>query len=569
MEEVKTRINTCLNISKEITLTAKDVNKKSHERKAISHESIQSIDSLIIKNEEMISSFERVLSNLQDSQKVISANYEGITSNKDILSSIGESLSSVSGDLSQMEKEIDKLTNIVDIIKGDTNKIFSLALNASIVSSKYSNTSGVFDILANKLNEMSNFINQNLETIVSVVSPITEGVQKLFRATENVLNELKQGGDSLDELSEILNKQVESIDELLKQAKNSTTMVNEQKDLFNEVNNMVIKMDNDAQSAIQGSGSNIDLAQTLQELVSNFLGIEKYDDNFIADMEMLRDKSTVIRETAEGVNAKSRNQFDFSENCKKFNQNILRGSVDLQEISGMMSVKTADHNKDSAEITLNLERFNTQLTEIEHNIQNSGRTIQKFNDDYKQIDNILEFLKNILKSMHLIGMYSRIESARDTEEFAGFMNISSNITSLQKEIQNNIPVIEKNITATHELIDSVSDSFKRVSDDFGKISTSSSKIISQLKMLVNLYSETEGLSQSGLSYSKAITGALENLDIQLSNLIEVVKFPIEGSDLNVKRGKNLESLCSEIMQIINNEIKKSEENVAEESTSVG
>lgn len=551
MEEIKTRINTALQISKDVTSTARDVNKKSHTRKDITKQSMTMINDLMDQNDTMRKNFEQVLHNLQDAQKSIHANSNGIISNNQVLTTIISSLQSVGGDLSRMEKEIAKLTDLVDVIKGDTNKIFSLALNASIVSSKYSNTSGVFDILANKLNEMSNFINQNLETIVNVVTPITDGVQKLIKSNGTVLKEIGEGAHSLEELSEIVQKQSASITELFNKAEESGKKIKDQRSMLKDVYDMTIKMDGDAQGSIEGSGNVADLAQAMQDEISSFLEVQNYNSDFTARIATTSEKAAKIRKTAENVNTMSKNQLEFSKESQSFNNKIIQFSNELRETAELLNNKTADNSEVSQKISETLTKFTTQLVEVEGSMKDSGRIIQKFNDDYKQIDNILEFLKNILKSMHLIGMYSRIESARDTEEFAGFMNISANITNLQKEIQNNIPVIEKNIVDTHQLIDQVNGAFRTISEDFENISQSSNNIITQLKEVVRYNTKTEETSKTMLHNTQEVITQLDTLDSYLNRLTEIVKFPIEGSELNMGRGGQLEDLFNEIVQIIN------------------
>ncbi len=552
MENIKENIGSCQQLSISITSTATDVNKKSIERKDLTEAGRDIIEQLIERNDTMIDNFETVLSNLQDSQRAISNNSENIVNNKEILVSIVTRLKTVGGELSQMENEIEKLTEIVDEIKGDTNKIFSLALNAFIVSSKYSNTSGVFDILANKLNEMSNFINQNLEIIVSVVRPITEGVQMLIKANENVLFEIGEGIKSLDELNEVLDKQIESIKELFTRAEISGKEIKGQKDMLSEVSQMIVHMDSDAQQAIQGSANVADLARNLQEEVTHFLSIHNYNDDFIDRVNVTKEKALRIWQNAENVNNRSKNQLEFSKNCQNFNEKIIAESKQLKETAEILHKQTGNNSKVSEDISANLTRLTQQLNDIEKNMNNSSRTIQKFNDDYKQIDNILEFLKNILKSMHLIGMYSRIESARDVEEFSGFMNISANITNLQKEIQNNIPVIEKNITDTHQLIDSVNLAFKNISSDFDIISGSSDQIISHLEDIVSVNRRTETTSSDMLENSSRIITFLNTLDDYLIDLMKVVEFPIEGSLQNIERGKRMENIFTDIVKDVQN-----------------
>ena len=148
--------------------------------------------------------------------------------------------------------------------------------------------------------------------------------------------------------------------------------------------------------------------------------------------------------------------------------------------------------------------------------------------------------------MHLIGMYSRIESARDVDEFSGFMNISANITKLQKDIQNNIPVIEKNINDTHHLIDTVSAYFKKNTSEFSLISESSARIVSSIQKSAKSNTEVDTMSLEMLQDTESIITKVNMLHSSLDKLTEIVSFPIEGSGQNVQRGKKLEGIFEEM-----------------------
>ena len=148
--------------------------------------------------------------------------------------------------------------------------------------------------------------------------------------------------------------------------------------------------------------------------------------------------------------------------------------------------------------------------------------------------------------MNVIGMMSRIESARDPEEYQQFMTISENISELQNHIHTNIPNIEGNIENTHELIDSVNSYFEDISTRFYAISSSTDGIIENLGIVTRLSSESKAISEGILGESKDLVGDITRLREALLELTEVVKKPIEGSAANIERGKRIETLCGEI-----------------------
>jgi len=551
MEELKNIITETLTIIKSVGATAREVNRKSIERKDITKNSATIMERLIKTNAKLKTNFDKVNRNLENSLNGINSNSTEVNRNISILTSVTDSLNKIKSDFSHIEEEIIELRKIVNEIKKDTDSIFSLALNASIVSSKYTSTSGVFDVLANKLNEMSNFINQNLEIIIKVVKPITEGIQKLILANDSVIQEISKGYSNYVDMPKILEKQTASIESLITQAADSIKLIEEQSKNLGDISNMITQMLSDAEGSINGSANVYTFSDNLATEVSKLLKNDTLDQSFEKQIANLSEKSGTVTETASRVNSKSKNQFDFSKDCLKFVEAIIKEDRSIRDTAEHFSKESISNNSVSDQISNTLSVITKQFSEVEENLRDSGKTIQKFNEDYKQIDNIIEFLKNILKSMHLIGMYSRIESARDEEKFSGFINISANITKLQKKIQNNIPVIEKNINDTHQLIDSVNNGFKKISADFYNISESSDKIIQQLGDIISISSNTEELSEEILKNSHDIGSLLGTLKDNINKLPEIVKVPIDGSAANMERGKQLEIKFKSVITKLN------------------
>ncbi len=563
MEPIKDLIENTTKIVREITNTARYVNSDSHKRKNITLESLAIIEKLMSESSILRSHFKEILQKLDDSQKIINTNSKEFKANVESYSGIILYLNNIKKTLNTLENEINKLTGIIEIIKNDTDEIFILALNASIESSKYSHTAKVFDVLADKLNGMSSFINQNLENIVKVVDPIIQGIHRLIEENSIILKDIEEGHKNFLEFTDILNKQKKAIKELVSRANMSVVKFEDQKKMLDDINEMVNQMSNDASGAITGSGNVIEVGEELGDKVQQVLLEYTSGNNYLEKIDYIQEQSTSVWHTAQDVNEKSKSQLDFSLNCVSFCESMITESEELQKTISIFKEQSVDNNNMANFMSQNMSQLSSQFIKIKEKISNSNETIDKFNEDYKQINNILNFLKSILKSMKVIGMYSRIESSRDPDEFMGFMTIYKNIIKLQSGIQNNIPQIEDNINNSHGLIEDINTYFNNISSVFFTIVENSNSIIEKFKEIINISAESESISQSIVDESKEIDMLLKELRNFLNELSEVVKKPIEGSAANIERGKNVENICREIKELVS----QSQDNVIKNSVS--
>ncbi|MBN1499522.1 MAG: hypothetical protein JW982_05180 [Spirochaetes bacterium] len=537
--------------------TAAEVNKNSVLRKDITENSVEMCEMLSDETGKFIENFLNIKTNLNSSMELIQDNDDRISGCTGILSSIISDLTDIKNDLSGTENEIIKLTGLVDEIRNDTDDIFSLALNAAIVSSKYSNTSGVFDILANKLNEMSNFITQNLENIVNVVRPITEGVSRLVDENDIIMKEISKGTNTFVSLPEALENQNSVLGKLIGKGLTAEPKINKMAEMLNELKHQLEQMDSDAKEAIAGSSSVRNFAENLVDDVSKNISVNTESesgmpDDFILKIENIKKKSENIHVTASNVNKKSKNQLSFTEGCLEITNSIYSFTNELKDTAVAFNLESEENDESVTKISSAIVELVDQLKSTETKILHSNDTIQAFNEDYKKIDNIIEFLKNILKSMHLIGMYSRIESARDIDQYEGFMNISANISKSQTDIQNNIPKIESNISDTHLKIDKVNRSFKKIYADFTQITDVSKMIIRQLNEMINISKVNRNTINTILEISEKSFTHSGNLRKYLNKLTEVVRIPIEGSAANMERGQHVSVCCDELLSLKDN-----------------
>jgi len=530
----------------DIADTASDVNRYSHGRKELTSNGLSMINDLFLGNESLKTGFDRIYQNLNDSLSGIAANSEELRGNIYSFSGIKSNIAEIKNILNSLNNEILKMTGITAEIENDTDEIFTLALNASIVSSKYSGTSGVFDILANKLNEMSGFISNNLEGITRVIKPVTEGVEKLIHDNMRILQGIEEGQKSFLEFPGILDRQKDSINELVLNAYDSGTRIEDQKKMLDEIKSKVDLMDQDSDAAIFGSANVRDLAENLKSEIGHTASLMDAGKDFTEKIELVREKSVIIWKSAANVNEKSRNQLDFSLSCVDFCDSLIEESGKLRETTKDFNSQSFDNSRMADSISERLEELTSGLKSIEEKISESSNMIYRFNEDYSQINSILEFLKNILKSMNVIGMYSRIESSRNPDEFSGFITISEDIGRLQSRIQDNLPKIEDNITFTQNYIEDVNSHFEEIRSIFLEISRSSSVIIKKLGAITGISTDSKDISQTILEESEKNDIILFELKSSLMHLTEVVKKPIEGSALNIERGKNIELQCSEM-----------------------
>jgi len=538
----------------EITATARYVNNDSRSRKNITTKSLELVSNLMDGSTELKSNFSEIVQNLVASQLGINNNSIEFKSNLEHFSDIISNLNNVKKTLNVLEKKIDNLTSIVDEIKIDTEEIFILALNASIESNKYSHDAKVFDVLAYKLNEMSNFINQNLISIGHVVDPIIEGIGRLISDNTGILDDVKKGHDNFIRFTGILDKQKNSIDELLLKNNISGAKIDDQQMKLEEISEKVNQMDRDADEAIKGSGNVIKSGENLGGVITGV--ISEWDDgnNYLEKIDFVHDQSSSISQNAQNVNKKSKSQLEFSVSCVSFCDSIIAESFELQKTTKTVEEQSVKNNKMAESMSRKLGHLTTQLSTIQNRISESNKTIHTFNENYEQINNIINFLKSILKSMKVIAMYSRIEASRDPKEFEGFMTIYKNINNLQNHIQKNIPLVDDNISKTHKLIEKINIYFKEIFSVFLTISKNSNRIIEKIEEVTSVSAGSKSVSETIVKESKEIDALLNDLRKFLLELSEVVKKPIEGSSGNIERGKKIENQCLEIKQVVNNEM---------------
>lgn len=540
--------------SNEVIETARNVNELSHTRKQITSESLMLLNELMDKSVNVNTSFNMVDVNLKKSISSISENLDGLNLNvkhfRDIIANIDE----IKDNLLDIASEVKNLINIVDLIKKDTDEINILATNATIVSGKYHEISSVFEVLSGKLNNMTEFINQNLEHIVNLVEPINQGIENMIKINSLVLIDIEKGHENFIQFAETLEKQKEELNEQVLRASTSGTKIGDQKKMLDEINTQVIQMDNDASQAIDGSGNVMKTGKSLKEaadFISSMIdNPEEEKTHSIEKIDFIQEQSVTIWKNAQNVNEKSKSQLEFSYSSLDFCKSIIEESKELEKTVDTFNKQSIENNKLTTKISSSIKDLLIQLNEIENRITDSNKTLKRFTSDYLKINDIMVILEKILKFMKIIGIYSKIEASRDPVEFEGFLTISKEIQKLQNHIKSTLPRIEQNIRNTKTSIDIVNDSYKNFSDVFFSIRESSNTISKNLEGISSISSDAEKISRGILDESLKLDNLLNDFNIYLVKLTEIVKKPIEGSAANIMRGKDMEDKSRQLKTML-------------------
>jgi hypothetical protein len=543
----KSIVNSISKTILEVIETAQNVNRLSYVRKQITSESLMLLDELLGKNSKIIQNYKAVFASLQNYISGISRNISTFRKNIDLFADIIYGINFIKNELEKISSKIEELINIVNIIKKDTDEINVLATNASIISSKYETP--VFQILSAKFNSMSNYINQNLSKIINYVNPIKTNIDNLKNVNSAVFSEIENGYQSYLLFLEKFGHQESVVNKQVQKAELSGEKIEGQKNMLADINTQIYLMDSDAGKAIEGSGNVIKIGESLRnavELLSSANNNGKPADEYINTIDLITEKGAIINQTAANVNAKSKSQLEFSFNSLKFCSSIIDQSKDLEDTIKIFNKQSIDNSKLAEKIGMDIRELMDQLNQIEKKIISSNDTLKNFIDNYLTINNILYILKDILKLMKIIGIYSRIEASRDPILYEGFLTISKNIQKVQSKIKKSIPLIESNIKETNTIIDQVNNSYQNIFSVFFQVRENSIAFTRELNSISQTSVEAEKLSITILDDSLNLDTLLNDLEEYLNKLTDVVKEPIDGSAKNIQRGKYLEENGKEL-----------------------
>lgn len=552
--DVRATIEEIEKISGDVRRAAVNVRTGSVNRKNITTTTIGVLAVAIENNMFVRETFAQLISDLQQSLGIVEEASERIPLLNNELDEVIKDFLAQKTTLESLHTEIEQLSSIVTTVKKDTDEIVSLALNASIVSSKYAHFSGVFDILSNKLNEMSNFISRNLVEIVGVVDPIVNGVERISDENSSLITFIQALFKHLNDFSEIFKSQKSGIEGSLNENLGIGDEIDNQYSMLSELKSIVAKMDSDSDAAIAGSGNNVQIAEQLTVLSVDVRTIARRkksvgdEENFMQKITNIQELGRIVWQNATKVNSQSKDQLAFSQNSMDFCDKIVTKVESLDEVARALSESADNSSNISHNILARLLEMKENFGNIVAQNSDGQELMNKFNMDYNEIDNIVDFLKNILKQMNLIGILSRIESAREPDDYRQFMTISDNISGLQNNISDNILKIEESVERTKGIIDSLHEQFNSISRRFENVLSNGLNIENNLENVVNISARSKNSSDAIYEKSDELVKGIKKIRDNLANLMEVVAAPIRGSAKNMENGHRLEDICRMISE---------------------
>ncbi|EJE7234404.1 TPA: chemotaxis protein [Clostridium botulinum] len=167
-------------------------------------------------------------------------------------------------------------------------------------------------------------------------------------------------------------------------------------------------------------------------------------------------------------------------------------------------VKNLDKNIEMSTLSQNLSNALSQITkssnEVLKTIQNVALTnsdilenVEKTNNEAKNTDEILEFVKNIANKTNLLGLNAAIEAARAGESGKGFNVVATEIRKLSKssaesinKIEDIIKNIQLSVSNITKNINQINVSFQEQASEVEEINAAIENLTSTAKALENI-----------------------------------------------------------------------------------
>lgn len=552
--DIRSQVEELEKIGGNIRVSAGNVYTGSNSRKDITDDSIELMTKSFELNENVKSGFFELVDDFQKSLKMIEEVVPTVSLISSLLDESIKDLVKQKTGFETLNTDITQMSSIIDNVKKDTDDIGSLALNASIVSSKYAHFSGVFDILSNNLNEMASYISRNLLSITGVIEPILSALNNVITENDLIVGSVQDIYKLLTVLEEAFVTLKSEVTDILDEAGKIVDQLGARNELLENLDSMIKQMGADADNAIVNSSGNMQLADQVVGLAVEVRGIVRRRRNEAASsdlykkIENLGELGHTVWKNANITNNNSKGQVDFSRQCIESCDRLVKNNTLLDNVAKSLA-KNAETIADTAKhIEETMNKLRANLEDMNEKRQSGQDYMEQFNNDYNEMDTVIDFLKNILKTMNMIGILSRIESSREPEDYVQFLTISDNISALQNSISNNIISIEESIEHSRTLINDVNEEFGDLLNFFTDIRSNGLKIRASAESML----EISLRSQEGTNYISDKSGEMnESINAVhklLEDLLDVVASPIRFSAQNIENGRRIEEICKMIQE---------------------
>jgi methyl-accepting chemotaxis protein len=334
-----------------------------------------------------------------------------------------------------------------------------------------------------------------------------------------------------------------------------------------------------ARSIIQPVGSSIDmikniaagegdLTQRLTYTADNEIGaLSKWFNIFIEKLQK------IVREIAESVHALTSFSGDFSKASRdtgkeaddlRLKAQTASGAVDgvsssLEEMSSSaqnMSISVGN-------ITSAINEMNSSINEVARNCQLETRiandadkqasealtAINELGAKSKDIEKILELIKNVADQTNLLSLNATIEAASAGEAGKGFAVVASEVKELSKQTAEATENISRNITEMQDKTDAVIKIIEAIAMIIKEMNTISHTIASAIEEQSSTVNEISGNANSTNEVASGIANQVTSSADNIKKVTQIINDVENVANKNDQSSKKMINLVSEFTQL--------------------
>ncbi len=270
----------------------------------------------------------------------------------------------------------------------------------------------------------------------------------------------------------------------------------------------------------------------------------------------------------------SKNSLEVLEGSSQTASSVKESSQLLSElVSGIQTV--LGKTDKSMEVSKNLQAIandgknsimdaTEKILNIKDSVETTSKSTRELDLKAKEIDKVVEFIKQIANQTNLLALNASIEAARAGEHGKGFMVVAGEIRNLAEQSHQSLKAITGTLSeilmCSSKLDEMMEVSVSMVDDGVNIINKSKDyyqKIINSLSLTLDCLNEINSLSKEQLADSNSLTDFMEKVNgiagKTSQNMERVATFTQESfasSEELIKSGKVLRTASTELMGII-------------------
>ncbi|MEM6469622.1 MAG: methyl-accepting chemotaxis protein [Planctomycetota bacterium] len=134
-----------------------------------------------------------------------------------------------------------------------------------------------------------------------------------------------------------------------------------------------------------------------------------------------------------------------------------------------------------SEISGHVNQTAGKATETEQEVEQTARSVERLNESSREIEKVVELIRNLASQTNLLALNATIESARAGESGKGFAVVANEVKELAKQTSNATESIDELVTSIRELISASVNSTARVSDRIRGVTESMTSVASAVE----------------------------------------------------------------------------------------